>query len=193
MAIKAIIFDCFGVLVGSSEGSLHKSFPEFSEQIYNLDIQANLGEYDKDQFIKKVSEITNTPIEKIFKKQFCDIDNRDRNEPAINLARQIKDEGKYKLGMLSNVGSGWLNKFLTENSIKDLFDAIILSCDVKLIKPDPRIYQLMAKKFGVKPSECVMIDDRPENIDGAESIGMKGIVFRSAAQTRIELDKILEQ
>lgn len=193
MAIKAIIFDCFGVLVASAETSLYNAFPEYSAKLLELDNQANIGKYTKNQFLQKVSEITGVSINQLMSNNYCNVNDRDRNESAINFARQIKSEGKYKLGMLSNVGSGWLDKFLTENKIKGLFDTTILSCDVKIMKPDPRIFQLIADKMGFKPDECVMIDDRAENIEGAKSIGMRGIVFKTTAQTRAELAEILEK
>ncbi len=62
----------------------------------------------------------------------------------------------------------------------DLFDGIMVSSSVKLIKPDPHIYRLLCETYDLQPQECVFIDDLPANVKGAQSIGMKGIVFEGS-------------
>lgn len=59
----------------------------------------------------------------------------------------------------------------------DFFDGVMVSSDVHLIKPDTRIYELLCRTYDLKPQECIFIDDRPENVEAAERVGMKGIVF----------------
>lgn len=58
-----------------------------------------------------------------------------------------------------------------------IFDACVISCQERLMKPDPRIYELALSRAGAAPAESVFIDDRPENVDAAVALGMKGIVF----------------
>lgn len=192
MAIKAIIFDCFGVLVASAEITLHHAFPQYSDELLKLDEQANLGLLDRQQFLDKVSELTGVPESELIghKHHYCNVDDRD--ESAINWAHQIKQTGKYKMGLLSNIGRGWLDKFVVEKSIEGLFDVEVLSYEIGMIKPDPKIFVYIADKLGVQPNECVMIDDRPENIKGAKIAGMQGIVFKSTGQAHVELDAILK-
>ena len=57
------------------------------------------------------------------------------------------------------------------------FDGIMVSSSVHLIKPDTRIYELLCNTYSLKPEECIFIDDRPENVEAAEAVGMKGIIF----------------
>ena len=57
------------------------------------------------------------------------------------------------------------------------FDGVMVSSDVHLIKPDTRIYELLCETYDLNPEECVFIDDRPENVEAAKRVGMKGIVF----------------
>ncbi len=191
MAIKAIIFDCFGVLIDSSETSLFHAFPQFKSQLVILNSQSDIGLLSKEQYINAVSYLTGVSGEELQKHDYCNVDNRDRNDSAIAWAHDIKTAGKYKVGLLSNVGRGWLNSFLKEMGKEDLFDASILSGEVSMVKPDPRIFKLMANRLGVKPDECVMIDDRPGNIAGARQAGMQGVVFASTKQAKAELSNIL--
>ena len=56
-------------------------------------------------------------------------------------------------------------------------DGYIISSKVKLIKPNPEIYKLLESKFGIKLSESIFVDDRQINVDAAEKLGVKGILF----------------
>lgn len=58
-----------------------------------------------------------------------------------------------------------------------LFDAAVISCEEKLMKPDPRIYRLAVERAGVSAEECAFIDDVPENVAAAAALGIQGIVF----------------
>jgi putative hydrolase of the HAD superfamily len=71
------------------------------------------------------------------------------------------------------------------------FDHIIASCDVKLIKPDPRIYQLTLERLDCRPDEAVFIDDRPVNVVAAEELGIHGIMYQSREQSLGDLEKVL--
>ena len=70
-------------------------------------------------------------------------------------------------------------------------DNIVVSSHVKLAKPDPAIYQLLLSKYNLNPQECVFIDDRKDNVNAAQALGMKGIVFPGSADAlQKELAKI---
>ena len=67
------------------------------------------------------------------------------------------------------------------------FDAQTFSCDVKKSKPDREIFDDIVRKLGVKPFEAVLVDDRVENVKGANAVGMHGVVFETAAQAAHDL------
>lgn len=64
---------------------------------------------------------------------------------------------------------------------------IVVSGHEGIIKPDPRIFDLMCRRGGFSPSQAVFIDDNLKNADAARAFGMAGIHHRSAAQTIAEL------
>jgi FMN phosphatase YigB (HAD superfamily) len=64
---------------------------------------------------------------------------------------------------------------------------------VGITKPQPEIYELTAARLGVEPEECVMIDDLPNNVAGAQLAGMKGLVFSSRRQLEKDLKVLLEK
>lgn len=89
-------------------------------------------------------------------------------------------------GLLSNswgLGydrSGW----------EELFDAVVISGEVRMRKPEPRIYRLVASRLGVRPSECVFVDDIGLNVRGAVAIGMVGIHHEDTETTAAELEAL---
>src|SRR5258707_10310434 len=95
----------------------------------------------------------------------------------------------------SRIGAAWADQ-LVQREIRRgayqvlLFSAvatILLSGDVKLIKPDPRIFQALLERIGRSASECLFIDDSEENISTARSLGFETIRFESPEQLRREL------
>lgn len=99
---------------------------------------------------------------------------------------------KYKIALLSNFTSG-LGDFL-QNMFKiyHLFDVVVSSHDVKMVKPNSDIYHYTLKQLGVAPEEAVFIDDRQENVTAAVQLGMRGILFETFAQYKQELETILK-
>ena len=70
-----------------------------------------------------------------------------------------------------------------------LTDGAIFSYTVKQIKPDLEIYETLLNQYKLKPEECVFIDDRMENIEGAEKAGIHGICFETIGQVKEDLKK----
>ncbi|UVO51608.1 HAD family phosphatase [Sphingomonas sp. SUN019] len=64
------------------------------------------------------------------------------------------------------------------------FRDIVVSGDEQVVKPDPAIYRLALERFGLEPRQAVFVDDRQENVDGADAVGMTGIRFVDAATLR---------
>ena len=85
------------------------------------------------------------------------------------LVRKLKGRG-YCVYYLSNIPEDVLD-FLTERDLKGLFDGGVASCEVKINKPDPRIYQTLLDKYHLRADECIFIDDRADNLVAASALG----------------------
>jgi 2-haloacid dehalogenase len=70
------------------------------------------------------------------------------------------------------------------------FRGTLLSGDVRLLKPDPRIFNVFFETHGVDPAQAVYIDDLPANVDAARALGMHGIRFTYPAALRGELVQV---
>ncbi|PJH76373.1 MAG: hypothetical protein CO064_01585, partial [Anaerolineae bacterium CG_4_9_14_0_8_um_filter_58_9] len=106
----------------------------------------------------------------------------------INFLRSLRP--KYRTGLLSNAWSD-MRAYLIGQNIADVFDTIVISAEVGIMKPDARIYQLALEKLGVAPAEAVFVDDFIVNIEGARAVGMYAIQFTRPDQTLEELKQLL--
>jgi len=188
MAIKAIVFDCFGVLVSPGSTMLYRAYPQLHDEINDLAHQSDYGMISRAQFNSSIAKLISIKPDEV-QSRYYDINVRD--ESTFSWVRELKSSGKFKLGLLSNVGHNWLNDFIPAADRAELFDEVVISGDVGMIKPEIKIFELMAERLGLQTNECVMIDDVQLNIEGAVNAGMQGIVFKTANQARSDLKRLL--
>lgn len=74
-----------------------------------------------------------------------------------------------------------------ERAFFDRFRDVVVSGDVKLLKPDPAIYYLALDRFRLQPARALFVDDRAINVEGAEAVGMKGHLFTTPEALRARL------
>lgn len=67
------------------------------------------------------------------------------------------------------------------------FDVLVLSYQLRTVKPDPAIYRYVLEKLGSLAGETLFVDDRQENVDAALALGMKGVVFSTVDKLRMDL------
>ncbi len=172
--IRAIVFDCFGVLAQEGWHPFRDKYlasdPIKLAQAKDLLKASGNGFISHDDFLSGLSELVGLSYEET-KQQ---IENNPANESLLTFIQH--ELGEYKIGMLSNVSGNRLAQLLSPEQIQ-LFDAICLSYDMGVSKPNKEAYEIVAEKLGVKPEECVFTDDVPEFCDGAERVGMKSILF----------------
>ena len=85
------------------------------------------------------------------------------------------------LYVITNFGDEFWSMFRPTQPIFDRFEDILVSGVEKMVKPDPAIYRLALDRFGLEAAHTLFIDDVPENIAGAASVGIDGHVFTGAA------------
>ena len=110
-------------------------------------------------------------------------------QPTIEILRELNEAG-YPLYALSNWSAETYPKIRPRYAFFDWFDDILLSGEVKLAKPDERIYTLFLERIGRKAEECVFIDDSQANVAVARRLGFKAIRFESPEQLRRALEQV---
>ncbi len=187
--IKAIIFDCFGVL--ASDGWLpfrDKHFggnPEQLEQARALNRSVDAGTTKYDDFVQAVADMAGVLESEAHEA----IENNIPNEALFQyISEDLK--GKYKIGMLSNAAENWLDEMFTTEQL-ELFDAIALSFETGVIKPNIEAYHIIASKLGLEVNECIFIDDQPAYCEGAIQAGMPAIRYVDTIQTKKALSTVL--
>lgn len=68
-----------------------------------------------------------------------------------------------------------------------MFEGIVVSGEEKMVKPNPEFYQLLLNRYDLQASESIFIDDRQVNVDGANRMGICGILFRGSLDLRQQL------
>lgn len=117
---------------------------------------------------------------------FADWDCHQRVIPGTNeLVVRLHETG-HGCYLLSNAGVRWWRQKDRITSF-DAMDGWVVSAWEKLMKPDPLIYLTLCERFRLTPEECLFVDDNPDNVRGAEVIGMQGHVFTTAARLEAEL------
>lgn len=108
---------------------------------------------------------------------------------AVPFVQELKEKG-YQVYYLSNFAKKTFDE--SQNSLQFIpyMDGGVFSYLEKVIKPDPVIYETLLSRYGLVASECVFLDDLPENIEGAKNAGMKGIVFKNFEQALEELREL---
>ena len=117
-------------------------------------------------------------------------DLRPRQE-VLDLIHDARDAGIH-VGILSNSwGTGTYDPY-DGYDLDRLVDAVVISDQVGLRKPDPSIYQLTAAKIGIPPEDCVFVDDTKANLPAASKLGMKGVHFTDAQSGVAEIRHLLD-
>jgi putative hydrolase of the HAD superfamily len=109
------------------------------------------------------------------------------DQTMLDAVRAAKRAG-VRTGLISN---SWGHGRYDRTLFPELFDGVVISGDVGLRKPDPRIYELGAEAVDLPASACVFVDDLPGNLKPARELGMATVHHVRAEQTIAELEDLL--
>jgi putative hydrolase of the HAD superfamily len=110
------------------------------------------------------------------------------NEELLKFVSALRP--RYKTAILSNSFVGAREREQEHYRFQDHFDAILYSHEEGIEKPHRDLYMLACDRLGVLPREAVFVDDLAENVEGAENLGMKGLLFISTDQVMSDLHRL---
>ncbi|MEM5777449.1 MAG: HAD family phosphatase [Candidatus Aenigmatarchaeota archaeon] len=200
--IKAIIFDFGGVCFypGNSsqlllEAIFRSKLPKIKlisiffstkrNEIKKLVDKFNEAKLNEDDLFREIKRITRYNFsERDLKKQIIDLNKPIK--PVIEILEKLKN--RYKLCLLTNNNS-WLDEINEKHRFYQYFDVIINSYNVKVAKPNRKIFEIALSKLKFKPNECIFIDDKKENVLAAEEYGINSIKYKNPKQLIKDLKK----
>jgi 2-haloalkanoic acid dehalogenase type II len=95
---------------------------------------------------------------------------------TLEVLQTLKDKG-YKLGLLSNTDNFSVDFVLDKFKLRDMFDVVVLSYDVGLLKNNPKMFEMALEKLDIKPADAIMVGDSLEtDIPGAKAAGVEAIL-----------------
>ena len=195
--IKAIVFDFGGVLIGWNPRNLYtRYFPDEPQAMEDFLAEISFMEWNAQQdkgrpFAEAVAQLSAqfphhahliSAYQENWKESITgSIDG------TVELLRLLKKKG-YSLYGLSNWGTETFAMIRHEFDFLNLFDEIILSGEVKLIKPEPEIFELFLQKIDKSADQCLFIDDSEPNIVTARKLGFDTVHFESPEHLKNELE-----
>ena len=195
--IKAVIFDLGRVLIdvdlkrgiiGHLSGSKNKDDQEIISEVFQNDlfILFSTGKISPEEIYYAMTERYQFDFTyESFVSVWCDIFS-----PIEGMERVVEKLGKeYPLGLLSDTDPLHWNYVLKSYPFLRQFKSPVLSYEIGALKPAPVCYDLAAKSVNARHEECLFIDDRDINVEGAIKAGMQAIRFQGPSELETELKK----
>ena len=201
--IKAVIFDYGGVMKKSGHplivyvakicGVSEEVLDTKKVEIREIGRQLVKGLISDEQLWKEIGEIISKPIpndstelaKKFYKESLVFLPG------MIDLVKKLKSR-KIKTAVLSNISKSNAELIREKNGYNG-FDEVVLSYEVGMRKPELEIYTLTVNKLGMKPEECLFIDDAEGNLVPAEKLGMKTVLFENPKQAVKDIQNIIKK
>jgi HAD superfamily hydrolase (TIGR01509 family) len=187
--LKAVIFDCFGVIRPDRLTAAYREHggdPEADRDLIESTVRAaNVGliSNSRQVFAERLGISTEEWLQAL------------DNGVTVDLQLLGFIEGlrkTYKTAVLSNASRGRLKEIIGAEDAERCFDVIVESGSLGFAKPDPEIYEYTADRLGVRFDECLFTDDKEEYCQAARAVGMQTITYRSFDQFKSELEKLLQ-
>jgi|AntRauTorckE6833_2_1112554.scaffolds.fasta_scaffold00532_16 FMN phosphatase YigB (HAD superfamily) len=173
--IRAIVFDCFGVLATGTWSAFLDTLPPDLDRkaLHDLNRAHDAGILSHSEFDNQIVALTGSHPQRIESVGLTDVHKN------VRLLNYIRHElrPQYKTGILSNISSDWITDTLLTPDEQTLFDAMIFSYQVGHAKPDPEIFQLTAERLDISAQDILFIDDIPANVSAAQDCGMQAVAY----------------
>jgi epoxide hydrolase-like predicted phosphatase len=146
--------------------------------------ELELGRLSEEEFEPSFAELLGVAHPGLIDRLFGGMQADDEMVGAVLAARRAG----VRTGLISN---SWGAGRYDRAQLKELFDAVVISAEEGLRKPDPEIYELGAARVGLPASDCVFVDDLPGNLKPARELGMATVHHRRAAESIDALERLL--
>lgn len=179
--IKAVIFDCFGVVITDAleilRADLIESRPAAAQEVEDIINASNRGFMEPREAISRLAELSGRPADTV---RHTLEQGESKDARLLGFIRELR--ATYKTAMLSNISVEGLARRFSQTELDEHFDVAIASGAIGFAKPEPEAYEVTADRLGVRLQECMMVDDRIVCVDGARATGMQAIHYQDFNQ-----------
>ena len=201
MSIHAVIFDMGGVILRTEDQAGRRRWEtrlglkegELSRVVFESDAsaRATIGQCAEAEVWKHVAATFNLTEAQLaeLQRDFWSGDHIDAE--LTQFVRGLRP--RYRTAILSNAWLGAREAIANKFGLRDGVDAIVISAEEGIAKPDARIYGLTAARLGVLPEQAIFVDDMPVNVQAAQALGMRGVQFKNTAQAIADIKMYLNQ
>lgn len=197
--IRAVIWDMGGVILRTTDWSLRSQWEDrlglprmqLTRLVFEGEVsrRATLGQATDDEVWQSVAEALqlDPPTRDRLRRDYFAHDRVD--DALMGFIRDLRR--RVRVGMITNAWPD-IRRYLVEVfKIADAFDPLIISAEIGIAKPDPRIYRLALDQLGVQPAEALFVDDFEDNVAGARWLGMQALRFTSTPQAMAAVRSLL--
>ncbi len=172
-ADRWVVFDLFGVIVKEGHLVHHVLLPLCKgrcngdeAEIISAYVKYREGKISREEF----NRIVPRGVEEELLKEI------EPERDIVDLLARLKGLG-WKVGIITNAAELWGRKVIREIEKTVKLDAVVISAEVGVAKPDPRIYEIFLERTGAIPKSVIYVDDKVEDLVPASRLGMKTILF----------------
>jgi 2-haloacid dehalogenase len=195
---SAVVFDLGGVLINWDPRHLYRQLFDDEEEMEQFLAEVTTAEWNAQQDAgRAVSEAVDELAARHPDRRELIAAYYDRwpemlggaIQGTVEILRELRERG-VRVYALSNWSAETFPVARPMFPFLEWFDGIVISGEVRMVKPDPRIFAHVLERFGLEPGQTVFVDDNPENVRAAEGAGFVGIVFEGPQQLRVQLNKL---
>lgn len=183
---KAIIFDFWGVMyVDATYAWFRKYVPDYERLIdglHDLSKEHDLGRLSPTAYVEAMSTLAKIPFEQVSR------GIEEEVKPIQDMVDFVKElHENNRLALISNGNAQWLGIALEKSGLTDVFNPLVVSASVGMVKPNQDIFEFTLEKLGLSSGEVIFIDDREPNVKAAEGYGIKSLLFTEMNKLSKEL------
>lgn len=183
---RAIVFDYFGVICSDQYAAwLRQNKHQRTGEYQHLSQKTESGEMSMAAFFAGLAQLSGVPAEQIeadFRR------NTDIDHNVLRLIISLKRH--YKIGLLTNSSTEWIDIALDQFHLRAIFDVAVVSGDVGFIKPQPQIYQIMLERLGLPAAQTIFVDDGQTNVETARKLGMTALLYNNIEALMFRLNEL---
>jgi HAD superfamily hydrolase (TIGR01509 family) len=193
LPVAAAILDFDGLIVDTETPIFDAWFEAYREHGHELtldDWQHSLGTHGGFDPLENLAALLGGRLDRealLEKVQAKTAAGCDAQPLMPGVERLLRDARALGIGraVASSSSCGWVEGWLRRHGIRDLFDVVVARDDVTKVKPDPELFLLAAKRLGVPPEACVVLEDSPNGMRAALAAGMRCVAVPNGLTSRI--------